>query len=465
MTTLTWSRPSWISAAAAIIVALVIGLVIGQFGLLGTVVVAGGIVAVVAFLVPETAFVVSLLSIVVGQMVRWPVAGGENSVILNDLLLPVLLLAWGLRRLASRQWPLPSTSLTMPLWLLFAVLVASIFLNAPQYTSRELLSGSLYLIRWLEYASLLLVGYEMMRTLHRARRYLKLVIWIGVILSILGFLQLRIYPDFSFMVPQGWDPHVGRLLSTWFDPNFLGGYLALLITISLGVALAKPFRAARWWWLAIAIMTVAVVFTFSRSAYVALAVGAGLVTLVRSRTVFFLGLAAFFAVVLFVPRVNERVIGIRTLDETAKLRLVSWGHAWTVISDHLWTGVGYNLYRYVQVDYGFLDDPREHSASGSDSSLLTIWVTAGLPGLLLFLWLYGAMLREAWKTWRQTALPAEWRGFGLGLGAGLLGLLLHSQFVNSLFYPHIMQAVWILLAMAVMVRQSSPELVRQQQST
>lgn len=457
MITLPWSRLHTFKWIAGIGIAAAAGLVIGRFEILGAAAVVIGLVAIVVFLFPETAFIASLLSIIVGQFVRLPILGSENSVIINDLLLPIVIVVWLLRRLASRTWQWPRSSLTLPVWIFFTLLGLSLVWNFSNYQSGEILSGALYGLRWIEYAAVLVLGFDFVRTRQRAKKYLILMIWVGVVVALLGFFQLRLFPNFSFMTPAGWDPHIGRLLSTWFDPNFLAGWMALLVTICLSIALSKPLVNARWWWVALAVMTIAIVFTFSRSGYVALAVGTGLVTLVRARAVFFLGVVAFSAVVLFVPRVNERVVGIRTIDETAQLRLVSWGNAWTVISDHPWTGVGYNLYQYVQVKYGFLDDTREHSASGSDSSFLTVWATTGIFGVLVFGWLFVAMLREAWRTWRDRQLPKEWQGFGLGLVAGLIGLFFHSQFVNSLLYPHIMQTVWLFLAMAIKVRQPQPE--------
>src|SRR5262249_11414937 len=156
------------------------------------------------------------------------------------------------------------------------------------YSRNELMAGSFYILRWLEYAALLFIGFDIMESKQVAKKYLTWLVWGGVITALLGFIQLKVFPDFSFMVPKGWDPHVGRLLSPWFDPNFLSGYLSFLITISLAIALSmKPWQA-RWWWVAILLMTVAVILTFSRSGYVALAAGAGLVALIRSRTLFFL---------------------------------------------------------------------------------------------------------------------------------------------------------------------------------
>jgi O-antigen ligase len=447
------NRSGHLIAAFGFAVAVGMGVLVGWWGLTGAVFGLALMAGVVVFLWPETGFFVATASMAVGQLVRLPISGGENSVIINDALLPVVIVFWTLKRLASRRWPVPATSLTTPVVLLAVVMVLSVVVNRAQYDANELLAGSLYALRWFEYLFVLFMGYDFLRTPDRSRFYLHVLVWIGLVLSGLGFLQLRLFPDFSFMVPQGWDPHIGRLLSTWFDPNFLAGFLAFLTTIVLAIALHQPFLRAKWCWAAIAVMTLAIMFTYSRSGYLALAVGAGLVTLVRSRTLFLLGLVGFIIVVLSVPRIQERVVGIRTIDETAQLRLVSWGNAWSVITDHPVLGVGYNFYRYVQVQYGFLDDSREHSASGSDSSLLTVWVTTGTLGLGVYLWLTGAILREGWRTWRSPRLPAVWRGTGLGLLAGYLALLVHSQFVNSLLYPHIMQVVWLCTAMTVMARQ------------
>ncbi len=431
------------------------GTLIGFGGAAGIAVVAGILLVAAAVWKPELVFIASILTMIAGQLVRLPLLGDDSGVLLNDLILPPLIILWAVKRLLVGRWNFPRHSLTLPIALVIATMLVSVVANYRGYAATELLSGILYQVRWIEYVAVLLMGFDFFRNHARVLHYLTLLTICGVVVSLLGFVQLVIFPDFSFMAPAGWDPHVGRLLSTWFDPNFLAGWLALLITVALAIALALPWSRARWWWAAIATMTLAVVLTFSRSGYLALIAGTGFVTLMRSRAIFFLGLLAAIAMIFFVPRVQERVVGIRTVDETAQLRIVSWQNAFEVINDHLWFGVGYNLYRYVQVEYGFLDDTKIHSASGSDSSLLSIWVTTGFLGLVAYVWLLLAMFREAWRTWRDRALSSEWRGFGLGVFAGLLALVLHAQFVNGLLYPHIMQTVWIFLAMAIMLRQPS----------
>lgn len=431
----------------------VTGWMIGSHFVLGSVVVGGLIIGALVFGFPELAFLASLGSVVLGQLIRLPV--GDNAILPNDIILPALIVTWTLRRLASRRWELRRHSLTLPIFLMVLVMGLSLVVNLGRENRLEWFNGASYLWRWLEYAALFWIGQDLFRTHRRAAIYLRLFIGLGVTLATLGFIQLKLFPDFSFMVPNGWDPHVGRLLSTWFDPNFLGGLFVLLTAIALGVAMSLPWKKARWWWAGSLMMIVATVLTYSRSAYVGLVIALGIVALVRSRVALFLGLLAMISMVLFVPRIQERVIGIRSIDQTAQFRLVSYRNALTVIGDYPYLGVGYNLYKYVQVRYNFLDTTNEHSASGSDSSLLTIWVTTGTVGLAIYLWLFVAMLVELWKTWRDQSLPPRWQGFGLGALAGMCGLFVHSQFVNGLQYPHLMEMMWLVVAMAIAVRQPS----------
>jgi putative inorganic carbon (HCO3(-)) transporter len=179
------------------------------------------------------------------------------------------------------------------------------------------------------------------------------------------------------------------------------------------------------------------------------------VALIRSRLVLYLGLLGLAATILFVPRVQERVIGIRSVDETAQLRIVSWENALGIISDHPVFGIGYNLYREAQLQAGILKDPTAHSATGSDSSLLLVTATTGIVGLVAFLWLLVALAREAIRTAAAKNLSAQWRAVGLGTAAAFAALFVHSQFVNSLLYPHLMEFIWIMAAVVVMVRSEN----------
>lgn len=449
-----WPRP-WLTMLI-LGLAVTLGLTIGFGQGLGLGTLLGLALVMVLWLRPEWTYFVAIGSVTLGQLVRLPLPGTDTGLLINDLLLPALIVTWVLKRLGTGRWYLPRTALWVPMMLWGIAMGLSVVVNAGRYDGRELFGGTLYIIRWIEYAALFFITTDFVRRQSSAWRVVVALVWTGVALSLLGFLQLRIFPDFSFMAPQGWDPHIGRLLSTWFDPNFLAGYLAALISLTLSVALIRG-RRGLWWWMATAVMTLAIVLTYSRSGYVALAIGVGLVTMIRSRALLYLGLLGLVTTILFVPRVQERVIGIRSIDETAQLRIVSWQNALGIIGDHPVFGVGYNLYREAQLQAGILKDPTIHSATGSDSSLLLVMATTGVVGLIAYVWLLLALAREAWRTAFLKELSPEWRAVGLGTVASFAALLVHSQFVNGLLYPHLMQFIWMMAAVVVMVRPENQQ--------
>ncbi len=442
---------SWTTRALVLGSAVVAAVVVAWHPLIGAVLVGGGVLGVAIFLWPSLGIVASLLTLVIGQVGRIPVPGSEVAILPNDVLLPLVIVAWLARRLVDRKPILPSTPLGRSLVLFIGLLVLSFFgaVLTGTFLRRELLVAGLYLVRWVEYLSLFFLA----RTVIRPGTLWHWAVGIGLVavaLALLGFLQLYFIPDFSAYVPQGWDPHVGRLLSTWYDPNFLGGFFAFVIIFFLSFATER--RHGRWFSLGVALVCLlALILTFSRSGYAGFLVGFAVLAIGRARHFLSVGVLVLLLVFLFVPRVQERVIGIRSIDETAQFRLTSWRNAVTVVADHPWLGVGYNTYRYAQVRYGFLDDPALHAAGGSDSSFLTVAVTTGVIGLAAFLLLVAKMLQGAWLA-AEHSTDATLRGFGYGVFAGLIALIVHGQFVNGLFFPHLMQVQWIALGLLLGAR-------------
>lgn len=431
--------------------AAAIGLGIGWSPTAGLVLAGLTLLSAIGLLWPQGLLYASICTMIIGQLVRLPIFGEDSALLLNDLIIPMLVVVWIVRGLLKKTIQLPRMSLWVPLGGMVLTMLVAGLINYSSYDQKEWVSGMFYLLRWVEYALLLFIIFDLSRTSRQQQRVLAWTIASAVIVAGLGFIQLRIFPDFTSMVPQGWDPHIGRLLSTWFDPNFLGGWLAMFAGISLALALVRPSKNLGWWTIFL-IIAIAEVLTFSRSGYLGFLTAVVVVTSVRSRALLFLGAIVAFSTVLLVPRVQERVLGIRSVDQTAQFRIVSWNNALDIVSDHPWFGVGYNHYKYVQEQRGFVDTISEHSASGSDSSLLTILVTTGVVGVFWYLWLYGAICWEFFRTARMADLPASARALALGSLAAMIGLFVHSQFVNGWFYPHIMETVWILTALTLRQR-------------
>lgn len=399
-------------------------------------------------------YVVMLVPLV-GELVRLPI-GPANGILISDAVIPLLVLSWIITNIRGKHSSMPRMKLAFP-FLLFIVVAGLSLLQSLIFLSvSEVMSGSLYLIRFLQYGFLYFITLQTVETEAQVRTFLKVLTASALLLAVAGFIQLMIYPDLAALEEQGYDPHINRLVSTWLDPNFVGGFLAFVITLLLGITLHAKKNSNKFWLLCIiALLGAALFLTYSRSAYLALAAGIFIVSLLQSRKILIIALTLFLVGLALSPRAQERVGELAqsvtslisssadTPDPTAKLRLQSWGQTWQIIQKRPLLGSGYNNLRAINYQEGFIKEEDVHSGSGSDSSLLTILAATGILGLTPFMLLYFIPLKTAFTVWRNKKKSPLTRGYGLGIVGGVIALFIHSVFVNSLLFPSILLFTWI----------------------
>lgn len=396
---------------------------------------------------------------VIGELYRLPI-GGESGTLLSDIAIAGVVVIWAIEKIRLRK-KISDNKFLVPLGYFFAAGVFSLILSLTFLKFAEVAAGSLYLFRFAEYVLLGIVTLDSIRTNKDRNTVITWMVIAAVCIAIAGFIQLIIYPDLGKLEEYGWDPHQNRLVSTWLDPNFIAGFLGYVTSILAGITVyTKNFLKKIGLFLLIGILVTALFLTYSRSGYVAAATSLGLIGLLKSRKLL-IGSMIFMMIGLnFSPRAQERVDdlvhSIQSLvfntnenpDATARLRIVSWNQTLELIQKRPWFGSGYNTLKYVKYHEGFVSDPAVHSASGSDSSILTILATTGVAGTIPFLILHWEMIKLAFMNWKKKNignLPQEalFQGYGLGVFCGLMGLGVHSFFVNSLLFPQILITVWI----------------------
>ncbi|MBU0981994.1 O-antigen ligase family protein [Patescibacteria group bacterium] len=375
-----------------------------------------------------------------------------HGYLLLDLFVPPFVATYLFFALLRKKLRLPETFLPAAVFVLIGF--ASLLINSLNFTQGEFISAAFYCVRW---ASYFLLSVVVLNESRQKQSIFNLLIIFVVLLSIAGFIQLKIMPDFTSFEEIGWDPHQNRLLATWFDPNFVGGFLAFMLPITLSVALEKK-RSRALLLPAAAVMLFALILTLSRSSYLALAAGILVLGLLRSWRIIAFALVVAVLTTLFAPPVQTRVLNLYqsvtsvfsetyTLpDPSARLRLDSWREALILISEKPILGHGYNAYEKAALASGAIESLEAHSASGSDSSLLTILATTGVLGFLPFLSIYLLLAFQAWQT--------RSKGFSAGFLAALTGLAVHSIFVNSLLFPLFMAPFWI--AAGLLPRKTKP---------
>ncbi len=402
-----------------------------------------------------------------GQFARIPLGqqgAQEIPLMLVDLCIPLLFACWLIRKFTHKQAiKLP------PGWAYLAVFtaIASIALlhAAVIFPSKAILVGGLYLIRWIIYSLLFPIAYDTLATETKMRTMLGVWMVSGVLLAILGFIQLILFPDFSFMVDAGWDPHLDRVVSTFFDPNFTGIYLVAALTALLVIWYTReqkvkgklvrecsPSEYAQGVRQIIrdtlllcsaGIMGLALLLTYSRSSLLALIIILLIVGLTLDKRILVIGIVVGITALIAFPRIQERFLETFDYQTSAFKRLDSWGNAFTILEQsNPLVGIGYNTYRDAQIHFDIIEEEElARSGAGTDSSILLVAVTTGILGAIVFL---GLLLHGIA---RGVALYRLRVGFGKVFGISFAGLLMalivHSQFVNSLLYPYILILLWI----------------------
>ncbi len=410
-----------------------------------------------------TLFVLLLLAPVTGEL--WHIPIWKFDFLPSDIIILILFPLWTLDKL-TRDRKVRIGKIGKMIALFLFVMVVTYFLNMLRFDFRQMLSGFILMGRFGMYIIVAGMAFDVLdrdKTGFFRKLLIGSMILSMVLIVILGFLQLKFFPSFLELglYLDGWDPHIGRLLSTWFDPNFIGGYLAFVLPVTLALGLYfKRNKKLRWAVVLLgisAIGLVALYLTFSRSGYLAMVVALGILTFFTSRKM-------LVALVLLVtlaftvsPRMQERtieavdsakgLIGLdsqKPLDPTARLRVYSWQFAREIIADYPLLGAGFGRYAFEinERGHGLLSD---HSSGGSDSSLLTIWAQTGIFGLLSYLAIgFVAAITAIRRIWKKNDINSY---LLLGLLSGFAGMMVHSVFVNSLLYALMMVYLWIGLAL------------------
>lgn len=391
---------------------------------------------------------------VLGEFSRLPYLG-ENGILLSDLIVGIYIGLWIIKKLLNFEKMEPN-SFSRPLLFFSLIGIFSLIQSLLFLKPTEALSGSFYLIRFIEYTLLALSIPDFVHTKKQSEHIVVATIISAVLIALGGFIQLVIYPDLGTLVEFGWDPHRYRLVSTWMDPNFVGGFFSFILMICFALFLyAKENKPRLLYSISIIILSIALFLTYSRSGYIAFAVGLFVLGLLKSRKLIILGVLIAIIGLSFSTRAQERITDLvhtvtsfitntaENPDATARLRIKSWQQTLELIQKRPLLGSGYNTLRYVKYNEGFVQDPTSHSASGSDSSLLTILATTGILGLIPFLLLYWNLLKVALRNWQDKLNSPFKQALGLGLLSGTAALMAHSVFVNSLLFPQIMIFLWI----------------------
>ena len=261
---------------------------------------------------------------------------------------------------------------------------------------------------------------------------------------LLGLLQY--YFGFRFFF-QNWFQEEGLVFQGRFygfqsHPLHSGALYCLSALCALSFLLYDDIRAERRLFLAAALLILAlgVFLTKSRSYYLGLAAGAGLLLAFKSWKTLFIGALAAGILVIVVATIDsdfkDRVNTLRAgrMDDSAKIRLNLWKAAGKMIEDHPLAGVGYGKWKVNILDYsqefpGW--DLDKASFAHAHNSYLMIAAETGIPGLVLILTFWIFLLKEQFKNLRTRMNASPGRAWTFATIAGIAALLVGGFFEHN----------------------------------
>lgn len=408
---------------------------------------AGIVLTALSARFPRLAWMGLLATLLFGQSVRVPL-GGVLLTGTDGALLAVLL---GTLMSIMREGRLHSfVRRVLRGWWIVAALFPGILLAFERLPAEDLLRMGLYAARLLLMLLIIPMAAEIGL---RASRVRQALIMIALLLAGLGGLQLFLAPlipppagslgdtIFFRFSGGGWDPHRYRLVATWLDPNFLGGFFSMALAGLLAVNPRRGrFLSPLFGLVSVLLILVALGLTQSRSAALSLSSGLALLLFFSpARRRLAIVMTAGILLVFLAPSIRQRIPSSFAADPTVRLRVQSVAEGVRHVTRFPLFGVGYNAYPAEQETVGVIRDAAIHSRAGSDNGVVTIMATTGVWGSVLLgigLLFFGRRLLAAARYGERDALSV------LGM---FVVFLAHAQFLHSLTYVHLLVPLLTIL--------------------
>jgi O-antigen ligase len=304
-----------------------------------------------------------------------------------------------------------------------------------------------------------IVGIQLGRNLSTVRRVLAMVSGFGalvaahtILVALTGIFLLKTQHEATYLGIRGdfvfTESNTSRVGSFLLNPDWNGTFLMIMACITAGLFIECMSRRAKLFYaLELALILPALLFTYSLAALAAGGLGLLVLVIVVGRhrhLIAFLtviGLAIALVAVAFPGQLNALQQHASNPRE-GSFRLGVWLTALRVIAAYPITGVGLSQFTYLQraepyrVPMEFLQESHPHE------SYLELAAMAGIPLLVIFLVLLGAVMRDAIRSCRSADKLR--RPLLAGAVAAVAGLALNSLAINAWTLPPLAAIGWFI---------------------
>lgn len=464
------------SRVAAVLAALLAGVLIAGFGgVRGVGLVIGLLGAILLIVRPRLSFYLLVISVPIQDIITVPL--GVIDTTITQITFTGTIVAWLLWRLANNR----QTTIVTPIT--FGFLVFLWCISASLLTTHSLPDSLAEISRWVVTFLVYVLATNLIRTRQQMGILIGCLLAGGAFEAVLGVAQA-----FTLAGPLAFLANTGllRAYGTIGAPNSYAGYIdhSLPLATTLGI-----YWLITWWqrqsviiraqqltvmrppsfWdtqrrmmmragligalliIAALLMLTAVILSESRGAWVGLTFGSlGMVIALGRRAIAPLVALGIVVLVTFgayqanalpealVQRAQSITDNVRIFDPRGLVpnpdnfsiieRMAQWYAAWGMFQSNPILGVGIGNYSHVYNLFNVEGWP--YSQGHAHNYYLHISAEAGLVGLLGYLTLLGIALREATRAVRRTRNNGYYQAIAIGSLGVLLTLMGHNFFEN-----------------------------------
>lgn len=276
---------------------------------------------------------------------------------------------------------------------------------------------------------------------------IRYILLTSLMVSVVGVVQYH----FSHMSPDWIDTHLyskipNRAFSTLYNPNVLGSYFIIIISIAVAGFNCFDKKHGRLMNTAVLIAAaLCMILTFSRGAWLGLAVSILLIFIFSEEKPYILTVIGI-TVLLALPEL-EAVLsrinpGLLSDDSSNTYRQYLWTMAVETFKGHPLLGTGLSTFGFSL--------PSHSTAAGylishAHNIYLQMLAETGLLGFTAF---FGYILNSMYvcfKLFRHSRCK-QTRNLALGSMASFIGLLVHGSVDATLYLPQLSIFVWITTA-------------------
>ncbi len=395
------------------------------------------------------------------RIIEWSlyvlVFGVTFSKAITESAAGIAITAWIFKKIISREFKIVHTDLNYAIFGFFLVsLMSLINVIGPDY-DYTFVSVKGFIGKVTEYVLLYFIIVESIKTKKQFRNIIGIILFSCLLIGSDGIFQK--FFGFDFMRGrETFDLNFSnRLTASFKNPNHFGGWLSMVLPITMSLSLFGPKRQ-KWlrgaFGILSALLFICLLLTASRGAWLGFVGAILLMGVLNSKKLVLITLISILILSFAVSGKFEQKLtsffSTTTIEGKTAPRIILWKETLIMIKDKPLLGHGVNSFMSNWSKYGVGKGVSGHPWY-PHNCYLHMAAEIGLIGLGMFMWIIIMLFKSTIKFLKKIKVKSEedrfYQAVGLGLLGGITACLIHSFVDNNLYVVLLATFFWVLLGL------------------